>query len=165
MVRRAMRTEGISDGGQTDNAGRGYETRDLSVRASILFGAFLLLAALLVHLVVWVLYVRFGTEAASTDVRQYPLAQVGRPVLPPEPRLQVQPREDLKALRRQEDAILSSYGWVDRNAGVVRIPVDRAMQLTIERGLLSAQDAAAPGSGNTPPPASRSGRLLETARQ
>jgi len=160
-----MSTERIGDGGQTGNAGRGYETRDLSVRASILFGVFLLLAAVVVHLVVWLLYVHFGTEAASADVRQYPLAQVGRPVLPPEPRLQVQPREDLKDLRRQEDAILSSYGWVDRNTGVMRIPVDRAMQLAIERGLLSAQDAAPPGSGNTPPPASSSGRPLEAARQ
>jgi len=160
-----MRTEQIGDDGQTDGAGRGHETRDLSVRASILFGVFLLLAAVVVHLVVWMLYVRFGTEAATTDVRQYPLAQVGRPVLPPEPRLQVQPREDLKAFGRQEDAVLSSYGWVDRNAGVVRIPVERAMQLTIERGLLSSQDAAAPNPGNTPPSASSSGRRQEAARQ
>jgi hypothetical protein len=160
-----MSTERIGDGGETGNAGRGYETRDLSVRVSILFGVFLLLAAVVVHLVVWVLYVHFGTEAASTDIRQYPLAHVGRPVLPPEPRLQVQPREDLKALHRQEDAILSSYGWVDRNTGVVRIPADRAMQLTIERGLLSAQEPVPPDSGNTPPAASRSGRPLEAARQ
>ena len=165
MVRRAMRTERIGDSGQTESARRGHETRDLSVRASILFGVFLLLAAFVVHLVVWLLYAHFGSEAAGTDVRQYPLAQVGRPVLPPEPRLQVQPREDLKALRRQEDAVLMSYGWVDRNAGVVRIPVDRAMQLTVERGLLSAQNGAPPGPGNTPPSASSSGRPLEAARQ
>jgi hypothetical protein len=160
-----MSTERTGDSGQTDGTSRGYETRDLSVRASVLFGAFLLLAAVVVHLVVWLLYIHFGTEAASTDVRQYPLAQVGRPVLPPEPRLQVHPREDLKLLRRQEDAILSSYGWVDRSAGVVRIPVDRAMQLVIERGLLSAENPAPPDSGNTPPSASSSGRLLEAARQ
>jgi hypothetical protein len=55
--------------------------------------------------------------------------------VPPEPRLQEHPREDLSELRAREDEILSSYGWVDRNAGVVRIPIDAAMKLTLERGL------------------------------
>lgn len=54
--------------------------------------------------------------------------------LPPEPRLQVQPNVDLAALRGQEDRRLSEYGWVDRPAGTVRIPVADAMRLLSERG-------------------------------
>jgi hypothetical protein len=42
------------------------------------------------------------------------------------------------ALRREEDAILTSYGWVDRQAGVVRIPIDVAMQQVLEEGFLAA---------------------------
>jgi hypothetical protein len=57
--------------------------------------------------------------------------------LPPEPRLQTEPREDLRNLRESEERTLTTYGWVDRNAGVVRIPIDRAMTLTVERGLPS----------------------------
>jgi hypothetical protein len=55
--------------------------------------------------------------------------------LPPEPRLQTDPRDDMANLRRSEDDVLDSYGWVDRNAGVVRIPIERAMTLVVERGL------------------------------
>jgi hypothetical protein len=36
--------------------------------------------------------------------------------------------------------MLSSYGWLDRNAGVVRIPIDRAMKMTVERGLPVRQE-------------------------
>jgi len=38
-------------------------------------------------------------------------------------------------MRAREDEILTTYGWVDRNAGIVRIPIDAAMKLTLERGL------------------------------
>jgi hypothetical protein len=35
----------------------------------------------------------------------------------------------------EQEAILNSYGWVDKEAGVVRIPIERAIELTLERGL------------------------------
>ncbi len=52
--------------------------------------------------------------------------------LPPEPRLQTNPREDLRDLRGERGRDCSNgYGWVDKNAGVVRIPIDEAMKLTL----------------------------------
>ena len=60
--------------------------------------------------------------------------------MPPEPRLQIHPREDLQDLRASEDAILNSYGWVDKNAGIVRIPIDEAMKLILQRGLPARQE-------------------------
>jgi hypothetical protein len=54
---------------------------------------------------------------------------------PPAPRLQIDPRRDLDALRALETSRLSSYGWVNRADGIVHIPIDRAMQLTAQRGL------------------------------
>jgi hypothetical protein len=47
--------------------------------------------------------------------------------------LQAVPMSDLQAYRRAKDAELHSYGWVDRQAGWVQIPVDRAMALLAER--------------------------------
>ena len=38
-------------------------------------------------------------------------------------------------MRAAEQQVLTTYGWVDRNAGVVRIPIDEAMKLAIQRGL------------------------------
>jgi hypothetical protein len=51
----------------------------------------------------------------------------------PAPRLQSAPASDLVALRRQKNAMLDEYRWIDRQGGVVRIPIDRAMQLLSER--------------------------------
>jgi hypothetical protein len=53
----------------------------------------------------------------------------------PEPRLQATPAVDLAKLRAAEDKELKSYGWIDRPAGVVRIPIERAMELIAQRGL------------------------------
>lgn len=55
--------------------------------------------------------------------------------LPPTPRLQTDPKADLERLRAAERERLETYGWVDRGRGIVRIPVDRAMQLVSRRGL------------------------------
>jgi hypothetical protein len=51
--------------------------------------------------------------------------------LPPQPRLQVDPADDLAALRAEEDAWLSGWGWVDKRSGTAHIPVDRAIELLI----------------------------------
>jgi len=53
----------------------------------------------------------------------------------PKPNLQINPQADLLALRARETSELESYGWMDRKAGRVRIPIDRAMDLLVLRGL------------------------------
>jgi hypothetical protein len=54
---------------------------------------------------------------------------------PPAPRLQVDPKLDLDRLRAEEYARLTTYGWADRERRIVRIPIERAMELLAERGL------------------------------
>jgi hypothetical protein len=51
------------------------------------------------------------------------------------PKLQVHGPQDLKEWRAAEDAVLNSYAWVDPDKGIVRIPIDRAIDLLAERGL------------------------------
>jgi hypothetical protein len=64
------------------------------------------------------------------------------------------PRQKLRA---EEDAVLTSYAWVDKPGGFVRIPVDRAMELLVERGLPPAKPMSAqvpmPMPGAAPAPA------------
>jgi hypothetical protein len=55
--------------------------------------------------------------------------------LPPEPRLQVSAPNDLKQYQAAQGEILNSYGWVDQKAGIVRIPIDRAMDILLQKGL------------------------------
>jgi hypothetical protein len=54
---------------------------------------------------------------------------------PPAPRLQYNEFADLAALRRVEQDRLETYGWVDRDHGVVHIPIEQAMRLTAQRGV------------------------------
>ena len=51
------------------------------------------------------------------------------------PRLQINPAADLSALRRAEDGLLANYGWVNQPGGIARLPIERAIALTAERGL------------------------------
>lgn len=51
------------------------------------------------------------------------------------PRLQVSPPADLQAFRAEEEAQLTTYGWINQTAGVVRLPIGRAMDLLLQRGL------------------------------
>lgn len=107
----------------------GHERRDIDpgrvIRAGVAILAFLLFSMLLSWgltrgLVAW-------REAASPAPS--PVAERLGPREPPAPRLQRDPRADLEALRARDARILGTYGWVDREAGIARIPIERAMDL------------------------------------
>jgi hypothetical protein len=53
----------------------------------------------------------------------------------PEPRLERTPIPDLREIRTQEDQTLTSYGWVDQQKGIVRVPISQAMDLVVKQGL------------------------------
>ena len=53
------------------------------------------------------------------------------------PSPEVAPDAALKQLRATEDALLTTYGWVDRPNGIVHIPIDRAIDLIAQHGLPS----------------------------
>jgi hypothetical protein len=57
--------------------------------------------------------------------------------------------ENLKTLREEADKALTMYGWIDKNKGVARIPIGRAMELTVTD--LAKQKPAPAGPIATPP--------------
>jgi hypothetical protein len=114
-----------------------HETSDVSVGAVFGYGIGLTLAGVVVLFLVWLLFGYFSGREAGSGARQFPLAAEQQNRLPPEPRLQTNPKQDLIELRASEDAILKTYGWVDKAGGIVRIPISEAMKLTVERGLPS----------------------------
>lgn len=81
-------------------------------------------------------------EALNRAEQTYPLA-AGQVKEPPTPRLQTQPFKDVYLLRQAEQAKLTTYGWIDKSSGVVRLPIDRAMELTLQRGLPTRPDSNA----------------------
>jgi len=118
-----------------ENPGVHHEESDVNIRGVLMFGGALIVAAIVIHLVVGVLFKYFDVREARQATPEYPLAAAQENRLPPEPRLQTNPRADLADLRAQEEKVLETYGWVDKNASVVRIPIEEAMKLTVKRGL------------------------------
>jgi hypothetical protein len=138
-----------------------YETRDVKIRPLVVFAAGLTIVAIVTYLVVYLIIRLYSAQAARQDAQLQPVAgqveahKPGEEHLPPEPRIQADPPADLKALRGQEDAILTTYGWVDRQGGVVRVPIDVAMQQVLEQGLPVRQPEMAPPASGTPAPATK----------
>lgn len=121
---------------EIDNPDTHHEESDVNIRAIFGFALGLFVVAAAVHIVIYFLFVGLSNRAtAASAVRTYPLSVGQEDRLPPEPRLQTNPKQDLRDLRAAEDQILNGYRWVDRNAGVVGIPVNQAMKLTLQRGL------------------------------
>ena len=115
----------------------GYETADPPVR-TIVYSAFGLGAFTVLVCIVLAWGLRFLIAMENPGERN-PLALPNR--LPPEPRVEVHPWEQIRELRVREEQTLDSYAWVDREKGIVRIPIDRAIDLTIERGLPVRKEA------------------------
>jgi hypothetical protein len=81
---------------------------------------------------------------------------------PPQPRLEITNGEVLNILRAQEVQRLNNYTWIDQAAGTVVLPVERAIELTLERGLpVREQPEGQAPPGVTLPQGSSSGRTLE----
>ena len=76
-----------------------------------------------------------------------PDRSVASPALPPEPRLQTDEPSDLARVQANWRARLTSYGWVDRDAGLVHMPIDEAMRLVAQRGLPVRAPEGPPDSG------------------
>lgn len=110
-----------------------HETRDATVRYIVYFGIGMAVAVAAAFLVSWG-SLRFLEKHQPLGSPASPLAK-GR-ALPPIglPRLQAHPAQDLKKYLAREKEILDSYGWVDRKAGVVRIPIQRAMNILLQEG-------------------------------
>jgi hypothetical protein len=116
-----------------------HERTDVNVGGVLLSGAALFVVAAVVHVLIWVMFGFFDRREAVRGAREYPLAAAQENQVPPEPRLQTNPREDLRELRDREDEVLASYGWVDKNAGIVRIPIEEAMKIVVQKGLPARQ--------------------------
>ncbi|MBA3833836.1 MAG: hypothetical protein H0X34_18465 [Chthoniobacterales bacterium] len=106
----------------------GHEHQDADVPGVVLVGALVLL----------IVAISFFTARGMLDVARdrgtAEPAHRGEAHFP-QPHLEVHPGADLAESKRGDEVELGSYGWIDRKAGVVRIPVERAIQLLMERGL------------------------------
>ncbi len=119
-----------------------FEGTDISGPGVIAAGAALLIIIWIIVLLLHFVFNLLANYRAAAGPPVPPLAAQLNSV-PPTPRLQTAPHVDLQDLRAYEESQLHKYAWVDRQKGIVSIPIDRAMQLIASRGI---QPQKAPSS-------------------
>ena len=123
-----------------------YERRDISARGIFYFLAGLAVAAVVIHLLLAGFYDFLDKRERARQPQLSPLISNApadtRKVSPtypetafPQPRLETDERNQLVGIRTLEEQKLSTYDWADQKAGTVRIPIERAMDLLVQRGL------------------------------
>jgi hypothetical protein len=124
-----------------DNPAVRHEASDVSVKFVLLFTLGLALSAVAIHIGLYRLLAAYN---ARVERRAAPLSAPADEAKAPElPRLQISPPTDLQEMRAAEEATLHGYGWVDKDKKIVRIPIDRAMELMAQKGLPARNEAPA----------------------
>jgi hypothetical protein len=113
---------------------RGYETRDVDFRRVLAAGFGLAVVVAVFFVLMWVLFSYLLDREATSSAPAHRLAAGQARTEPPGPHLQTDPSGDLAIFQAENQRILSTYGWVDPDAGTVRIPIERAMELALKRG-------------------------------
>jgi hypothetical protein len=110
----------------------GHENRDASVRSIVWTLAGLAVGAALAFSLVYGIF-RYMSDHPLTMAPPNPMAESEKQI-PPAPRVDDHPAIELKDLHTYEDEFLGTYGWTDKQKGIVRIPIDHAMELELRKG-------------------------------
>jgi len=113
----------------------GHETSDAHVKGVLMTGIGLLGIMMLGLVLSWAVYSFFVQRTSVPGLHAETLTRPDLTRLAPGPHLEADPHASLVVFRHAEDSIMAGYAWVNRDSGIVRIPVERAMQLLVEKGL------------------------------
>ncbi len=81
------------------------------------------------------MYFLFGFYENMSEAKSKPISPLAQErQLPDGPRLQIDPDLDWVIFEAKQDSILNSYGWISKEAGIVRVPIEKAIELSLERG-------------------------------
>jgi hypothetical protein len=115
-----------------DAAEKGYETRDVPFRPWAWFALGFTGSLLIIYLGVFV-FMRSLTTPGTIMGRTGHSADKSLAQFP-QPQLQSNPSRDLQQYLQHKEDELDTYGWVDRKSDVIRIPIDRAINIFVSRG-------------------------------
>jgi hypothetical protein len=129
--------------------GDNYEKTDANVKGILMSGFWLAVILVVVFLAMWKTFYVMGRmepmgKAASPFATERPV--------PPAPRLQVDPQTEIHSYCAAQMQALTTYQWKDQQAGIAQIPVDRAMDLIVQRGLPARAAGSAPTGIDTAEP-------------
>lgn len=157
--------------GEVANVETRHEESDVNVRALIWFMVIFIVFAAVTHVGLYLLY-RFYRNMERGAAANAPLSSVAMPQgadVPATPRLQPFPTRlpnnevvpptrntpvvDMIDMRTSNDQHLATYGWVDKQHGVVHIPIEQAKKLALQSGVYQVNpgNQATQQPGNQPP--------------
>lgn len=175
-------------GGHVAHAGEAqHETSDVNIKVIVGSGVFLVVCGIIVHVALFGFYKLLDHEMESLNPAPNPMMQsevpAGGKTMTAEtseqtakrlnrtfggnalnPMLQVDDVRDMDIMRKSQNAQIDQYHWLNKDTGSVTIPVERAIDLIVERGLpnvpalpagkVAAKAGAAPGANaqTNPPP-------------
>jgi hypothetical protein len=137
-----MSDEQIRNHDMSDHGG--FEHEDLSPNGVIYFMIGLAVVVVVIYFIVFGMYRFLDTYEKAHQPAMSPMVTpqadtrtIGHSDTQvfPQPRLEENERMQLREIIEDEDRKLATYNWVDKDKGVVQIPIDRAMDLIVERGL------------------------------
>jgi hypothetical protein len=132
--------------GDLHNPDVAHEESDINLRALVWFVVMLVVVVLAVDVVSYGMFRLMNHYETVNEPFVSPLAAPAGQK-PPEPRLQETPWTDLNVLRAQEHQYLTSYGWVDEKLGVARIPISKAKEMLLQRGIPVRPELGDPKEG------------------
>ncbi len=134
------------------DASAGWEKRDVNIRGLFQF-AFWMAVVLAVTMIGMRFTFNSYKKAMPLGATASPMVKLTDRMIPSGPLLQVHPHQELEAYCSAQQQNVNTYAWVDQPSGVVRIPVDRAIELILAKGLPArpAADATAAGTVVTTP--------------
>jgi hypothetical protein len=124
-----------------NNPSVAHEHTDADSHAITRFGIGLAFILVVSQLILWWVFDHLSAREAKLSPHVAAIIKEQAPTLPPEPRLQgnapldLHPRLDLQKMRREEDDALNHYAWIDPDHGIVRLPIERALELVAQNGL------------------------------
>jgi len=132
-----------------------HEPTDADSRSITQFGIGLTFFLIVSQLVLWWVFSSFSKREQRLSPPVPAIIRTQALHEPPEPRLQANPQLDLRKMRQEEDEVLNHYGWVDRDRGIVRLPIERALDIAAQKGLPQFKATAEIPSTKAQPKASR----------
>lgn len=128
----------------------GHETSDVNAWAIGKFAIALVLVCVGSVALLLGLFHYFVTREGPPPPKAYSDLSHAGVRQPPAPQLETTPVLQLQRERAAEDEMLNSYGWIDKEHGIVRIPIAKAIDLLAEKGLPSRSQAPATSNASVP---------------
>jgi hypothetical protein len=146
-----------------------HEYSDVNVGAILWSAVILVIFAIVVHVAIYGHVLLLRKSERNPELLPISLVKRDGPAIPPAPRLQpfptpgpsgkgaspmrnVPPR-DMAEMRRDQQKHLSSYGWANQATRTVHVPIDRAIDLQLQKGfpVASGQQPSFTGDGPAQP--------------